>query len=116
MIVPEAVVNDQPRLPWSSWSVWSSWRARRTASALDRIVRGQLPLVRRLDQPGARRAADYLAELVLLAQAYRNFADGWIDRTELDRRGRRCLARIEELREQPGSPPLTPWTRLGPLI
>ncbi|MCP2332927.1 hypothetical protein [Actinoalloteichus caeruleus] len=116
MIVPEAVVNGQSRLPWSAWNVWSAWRARRTARALDRIVRGQLPLVRRLDQPGAHRTADYLAEIVLLAQAYRNFADGWIDRTELDRRGRRCLARIEALREEVGPPPLTSWTRLGPLV
>ncbi|MEO6086375.1 MAG: hypothetical protein ABIQ18_25000, partial [Umezawaea sp.] len=48
-----------------------------------------------------RRSADYLAELVKLAQDYRYFANGWIDAKELDRRGQLAITQLSRLREDP---------------
>jgi len=80
------------------------WRARRAlqaASTLDEVVNSQLPLVVALPESHRRRSANYLAELVMLAQSYRHYADGWIDRRELDRRGKLTVARLEQLRRPP---------------
>jgi hypothetical protein len=73
-------------------------RALRSAQVLDEVVEAQLALVSRLPEDSRRRAADYLAELVMLAQSYRHFAAGWITRRELERRGATTMERLTELR------------------
>jgi hypothetical protein len=73
-------------------------RALRSAQVLDEVVATQLALVSRLPEDSRRRAADYLAELVMLAQSYRHYAAGWIPRKELERRGAQTMERLTELR------------------
>ncbi|MCE7005037.1 hypothetical protein LWC34_19710 [Kibdelosporangium philippinense] len=73
-------------------------RALRSAQVLDEVVEAQLALVSRLPEGSRRRAADYLAELVMLAQSYRHFAAGWITRKELEKRGATTMQRLSELR------------------
>ncbi|GLZ41296.1 hypothetical protein [Actinokineospora sp. NBRC 105648] len=73
-------------------------RALASARVLDRAVDNQLACVAGLPADARERAADHLAELVLLAQAYRHYANGWISHRELDHRGRRATARLTELR------------------
>lgn len=75
-------------------------RAKRSAELLDEVVDAQLPLLSALSEDGRRRSADYLAELVMLAQAYRHYAAGWIDRRELERRGSAAVTRLNALRQQ----------------
>ncbi len=84
------------------------WRTKRALKAalkaarmLDEVVDTQLPLLASFDEDRRRRSADYLAELVKLAQDYRYFAHGWIDAKELDRRGHAAMARLGRLREDP---------------
>lgn len=74
-------------------------RALQTARALDKVVDSQLSLVVRLPECGRRRSADYLAELVMLAQAYRHYAAGWIAKEALDRRADEVMARLDGLRD-----------------
>ncbi|MEU4801447.1 hypothetical protein [Actinosynnema sp. NPDC023587] len=76
-------------------------RALEAARMLDEVVDTQLPLLASFDEERRRRSADYLAELVALAQDYRYFAQGWIDAKELDRRGHRTVAALGRLREDP---------------
>ena len=82
----------------------TSRRARRalaSARVLDQMVADHLPLVARLPEGRSRvRAADFLAELVLLSQAYRHHANGWITRRELERRGDRHVSRIAVIRRR----------------
>lgn len=73
---------------------WRASKALRAATALDRLVDAQLPLLPGLGDDARRRRADHLAELVMLAQSYRQYAYGWIGRRELDRRGRRAVTRL----------------------
>ncbi|MBV9845652.1 MAG: hypothetical protein JOZ47_11325 [Kutzneria sp.] len=89
------------------WTRWRARRALRTARILDDVVNNQLPLITALPEARRRRSADYLAELVMLAQTYRHYAAGWIDRQELERRGTVALARLSELRQQPQTAQLT---------
>jgi hypothetical protein len=82
--------------------------ALRSARILDELVESQLPLVSRLPEDSRRRASDYLAELVLLAQAYRHFAAGWISRRELERRGLATMQQLTSLRRpRPETPQFT---------
>ena len=60
-------------------------------------MENQLPLVARMPE-GAARAADFLAELVLLSDAYRHHAAGWITRRELERRGLFTMQRLSVIR------------------
>jgi hypothetical protein len=78
-------------------------RALHAARMLDRVVDTQLPLLASFDEQRRRRSADYLAELVKLAQDYRYFADGWIDAKELERRGRDTVAELTRLRGDPSA-------------
>ena len=81
-----------------------SRRARRaldSARVIDEVVNNQLMLVSRLPEEGRRRAADFLAELVMLAQSYRHYALGWITRRELERRGLETMRRLSALRQRP---------------
>ena len=76
-------------------------RARRaldSARVLDEVVANQLTLLSRLPEDGRRRAADFLAELVMLAQAYRHYAAGWISRGELERRGLNAMRNLAAIR------------------
>lgn len=61
-------------------------RAARTADLLDRIVDRDVRLVRDLPVHLRSRHVDKLAAMVMLAQAYRHYANGWITRRELRRR------------------------------
>ena len=76
---------------------WHSRRALQAAEMLDEVVDSQLPLVTELSEESRRRSAEYLSELVMLAQDYRHFAAGWIDQAELERRGNATVARLEVL-------------------
>jgi hypothetical protein len=79
----------------------SARRALDSARVLDKVVENQLPLVARLPEGGSRvRAADFLAELVLLSQAYRHHAAGWITRRELERRGHLAMQRLSYIRQR----------------
>lgn len=82
---------------------WHRWRARKAlhaAAMLDQIVDDQLPLLAALPEASRRRSAGYLAELVMLAQHYRHYAAGWIDRPELERRSHRAVRRLDNLRHR----------------
>ena|SRR5829696_262178 len=63
-------------------------KAAATAELLDRIVDRELILVRALPVHQRARPVDKLAAMVMLAQAYRHYANGWIGRGELRRRSR----------------------------
>ncbi len=67
---------------------------------LDQVVATQLPLVAAMPEASRSRAADFLAELVLLSQAYRHHAAGWISREELERRGSGAVSRIAVIRRR----------------
>lgn len=82
---------------------WRARRALRSAKLLDEVVDTQLPLLAGFSEERRRRSADYLAELVKLAQDYRYFAHGWIDGRELDRRGQAAMDRLTRLREDPSA-------------
>ncbi|WP_189058200.1 hypothetical protein [Longimycelium tulufanense] len=86
---------------------WRARRALRAAQLLDRVVDSQLPVVAALPETTRWHSADYLAELVMLAQAYRHYAAGWIDRRTLDERARATVARLDQLRRSrpAASPP-----------
>jgi hypothetical protein len=66
---------------------------------LDEVVANQLALVSRLPEEGRRRAADFLAELVMLAQSYRHYAAGWITRRELEQHGLNTMQRLAVIRQ-----------------
>jgi hypothetical protein len=85
---------------WTSWNPRSR-RARRaleSARIIDEVVDNHLELVSRLSEDSRRRAGAFLAELVMLAQAYRHHAAGWIGRRELERRGAGVMRRLREIR------------------
>jgi hypothetical protein len=87
----------------SSRGLLQGWRARRALRAarmLNEVVDRQLPLRAGLPEPSRRRSANYLAELVMLAQAYRHYANGWLDRKELDARCRLAVRRLDNHRRR----------------
>lgn len=92
---------------WYDRTGWRTRRALRSAQLLDDVVDSQLPLHAVLSEEQRRRSADYLAEVVALAQAYRHYAAGWIGRRELEQCGRTAVERIEALRSQRSSAQLT---------
>jgi hypothetical protein len=77
---------------------WRARRALRAAATLDEVVDSQLPLLAGLPERSRRRSANYLAELVMLAQSYRHYAAGWIDRRELDSRSALTVRRLNNFR------------------
>ena len=79
---------------------WRARRALRAARMLDDVVDSQLPLLAGLPESSRRRSANYLAELVMLAQDYRHYANGWLDRKELDARCRRAVRRLDNHRHR----------------
>jgi hypothetical protein len=83
------------------WGPLRGLRARkalRAAGMLDDIVDSQLPLLAGLPESSRRRSAGYLAELVMLAQAYRHYAAGWLDHKGLERRGHLTMRRLSNYR------------------
>jgi hypothetical protein len=80
---------------------WLSGRSVRKAAAtaeqLDRIVDRDLELVASLPVPQRARPVEKLAALVMLAQAYRHYAAGWITRRELRRRSRAIFDELTTL-------------------
>lgn len=75
-----------------------SRRALQAAAALDQLVDDQLPLLSALSMPSRQRVADHLAEVAMLASAYRAFALGAIGRAELNHRAALALKTIEAIR------------------
>jgi hypothetical protein len=80
-------------------------RALESARVLDEVVANQLSLVSRLPEDGRRRASDFLAELVMLASAYRHYAAGWISRRELEQRGKATMRTLALIRSRRPAPP-----------
>jgi hypothetical protein len=80
------------------WDVWRTRKALHAAGMLDEIVDTQLPLLAALPEGSRRRSASYLAELVMLAQHYRHYAAGWIDKAELLRRSHHTVSKLDEHR------------------
>ena len=81
-------------------------KALHSARVLDDVVDTEVGLVPELDGAARQRAVDHLAELVLLSQAYRQYAHGWITRRELTRRGRDALGQLQTL-QMPSAQQLT---------
>ena len=75
-------------------------RALSTASAIERLVADRVTQVPDLPEDARAKQAEHLAELVLLAQAYRHFGRGWIGRRELERRTGAATRRMTALRRQ----------------
>ncbi|WP_207894498.1 hypothetical protein [Tamaricihabitans halophyticus] len=71
--------------------------ARRAACVLDELVESQVELLPRLPEHRRAVAAEYLAELAMLADAYRYYGQRWIDREELERRGHSAIDRLDTL-------------------
>ena len=69
-------------------------QAAATAELLDRIVDRDLDLVRTLPVHERARPVEKLAALVMLAQAYRHYSNGWIGRRELRRRSRATFEQL----------------------
>jgi hypothetical protein len=77
------------------------WRARRALHAavmLEQAVDQQLSLLAPLSEDNRRHCADYLAQLVMLAQSHRLYASGAIDRRELTSRARAAVGDLEVIR------------------
>lgn len=73
-------------------------RALRSAQMLDDVVDAQAGSLPELPEDVRRSGADHLAELALLAQAYRAYAAGRLSRRELRCRGWSAVARLESIR------------------
>ncbi|MEV4649227.1 hypothetical protein [Saccharopolyspora sp. NPDC049357] len=71
-------------------------RALASARLLNEIVDGHLESMRQLPPELREPYAEHLAELVMVAQAYRHYAAGWISRRVLHRRARAALRRMDE--------------------
>ncbi|HWE89680.1 MAG TPA: hypothetical protein VG317_09500 [Pseudonocardiaceae bacterium] len=85
-------------------------RALHAAATLDQVVDSQLPLLVGLPERSRRRSANYLAELVMLAQSYRHYAAGWIDRRELEQRSHQTMLTLERLRRPRQHPSTAQFT------
>jgi len=84
------------RIPIRFVRARSRRQAAATATLLDRIVDRDLALVRAMPVHQRGRQVDKLAAIVMLAQAYRHYAMGWIGRRELRRRSRATFDRLTE--------------------
>ncbi len=92
------------------WNRLRSLRRRRTARLeaefLDRLVDAELEFMNRLPVNVRGGPTDALAVLVMLAQDYRHYAQGWISRHELTQRAERALTELAVLRQVPVVEPL----------
>jgi hypothetical protein len=81
-----------------AWKARPTRRARhasQSAEMIDEIVDSQLTTLPLLDEARRERAAEHLAELVMLAQAYRHLAAGWISEAEVGRRANAVVHQLE---------------------
>ena len=103
-------IPGQQAEPLRAWNCFRLLRrgctARLEADFLDRLVDGELEFLRQLPAPLRNGPADALAVLVMLAQDYRYYAQGWINRRELHHRVQRALTDLDVLRQVPGGEPL----------
>ncbi|MDQ4011706.1 MAG: hypothetical protein M3228_13700 [Actinomycetota bacterium] len=94
-----------------AWNCFRSLRRSRTARLeaefLDDLVEAELVFLRQLPMHLRHGPADALAVLVMLAQDYRHYAQGWINRRELRHRAERALTDLDVLRQVPGGEPLS---------
>ncbi len=95
-------LGQQPELP-RAWNRFWALRHRRAmtreADYLDDLVDAELEFMRQLPADQRDRPAQALALLVLLAQDYRHYGQGWISRRELRRRVDRTLTDLDALRQ-----------------
>ena len=82
--------------------------ARRDADLLDGLVDTQLEFVRQLPVHLRARPVEVLAVKAMLAQDYRHYAQGWINRRELRHRVQRALDDLGALRYQLTAPEAMP--------
>ncbi|MGH3933823.1 MAG: hypothetical protein ACRDS1_02380 [Pseudonocardiaceae bacterium] len=96
--------------PLRGWNRFRSRRRRRTAQFeaefLDSLVNAELEFMNRLPVGMRDRPADALAVLVMLAQDYRHYAQGWTNRHELKHRAEGALTELDVLRQVPMVEPL----------
>ncbi|MGH3975158.1 MAG: hypothetical protein ACRDS9_17790 [Pseudonocardiaceae bacterium] len=92
------------------WNRIRSLRRRRTARLeaefLDRLVDAELEFMNRLPVNVREKPTDALAVLVMLAQDYRHYAQGWISHHELTHRAEHSLTELAVLRQAPVTEPL----------
>jgi hypothetical protein len=88
------------------WSLRRRRMARLEADFLDRLVDAELEFMNRLPVNVRGGPTDALAILVMLAQDYRHYAQGWISRHELTHRTERALTELAVLRQAPLMEPL----------
>ncbi len=81
--------------------------ARREAEFLDDLVEAELVFLRQLPMHLRDGPADALGVLVMLAQDYRYYAQGWISRRELRHRAEVALTDLDVLRQVRGGKPLS---------
>lgn len=92
-----------PRLVWTRARLS---RLRRTRTArwdadfLDGLVDTELELVRRLPMHLRARPVEMLAVMAMLAQDYRHYAQGWINRRELRHRAQRAVDSLDAMRSR----------------
>ena len=106
---PSGIPGQQVELP-RTWNRFGSLRrrtARLEADFLDDLVDAELTFMRQLPVHLRDGPTDALAVLVMLAQDYRHYAQGWINRRELRHRAERALADLDVLRQVPGGEPLS---------
>ncbi len=102
----------EPLRAWNRFRLLRRGRtARLEAEFLDRLVDAELEFLRQLPAPLRDGPAEALTVLVMLAQDYRYYGQGWINRGELQRRVARALTDLDVLRRVPGAQPL-PATRI----
>ena len=102
----------EPLRAWNRFRLLRRGRtARLEAEFLDRLVDAELEFLRQLPAPLREGPAEALTVLVMLAQDYRYYARGWINRRELRHRAERALTDLDVLRRVPGAEPL-PATRI----
>ncbi len=95
------ILGQQPE-QLRAWNRFWSLRRRRTvareADFLNDLVDGELEFMRQLPTDLRAGPTEALAILVMLAQDYRHYAQGWISRRELRRRVERALTDLDALR------------------
>ena len=78
--------------------------ARWDADFLNGLVDTELEFVRRLPVHLRARPVEVLAVMAMLAQDYRHYAQGWINRRELRHRAQRAVEDLDTMRHQLAAP------------
>ena len=107
---PSEIPGQQVELP-RTWNRFGALRRRRMAwleaDFLNDLVDAELTFMRQLPVHLRDGPTDALAILVMLAQDYRHYAQGWINRRELRHRTERALTDLDVLRQVSGGEPLS---------